>query len=265
MLLVFFRKQHWNIDFFHDMQQSDLLNITDNIHFEALWFCFADLLQNHLDDVKEFWNTHRIRKSKYSVAHGTLNVIFSLSEEYGRVNCLHPIYPNKLCEMRTQLDHITDHGDVNGEGSVDPIWENYFQYVVEQNGLMYPITPLEGKNHFEILCVLMGINWEHIPLLQWLEISYNTILLFWSLIYNLKCKSLKVKDFVWSKCYDKKEVDFKKGQQNSFLLICCNSIQLHFSQSCALFFRFWQSHRTFMNFYELKIYRSKVYAVGAYI
>ena len=149
---LFFRKQHssWWIDFFHDMHQSDILNLTNDIHVEALWFCFADLLQKHLDDVKEFWNTHRIRKSKYSVAHGTPDVMFFLPEEFGRVNCLHPISPDKLREMRTELDQMTD-GDVNGEGSVDPIWEDYFQYVMEQNGLMYPSTPLDAGNLFETL------------------------------------------------------------------------------------------------------------------
>ena len=41
-----FRRQRssWWIDFFNDLHESDILDLTNEIHTEALWFCFADIL-----------------------------------------------------------------------------------------------------------------------------------------------------------------------------------------------------------------------------
>lgn len=50
-----YRKQHsslW-IDFFQDLHESDILDLTSDVNKQALWFCFANLLQTDLDKVKE--------------------------------------------------------------------------------------------------------------------------------------------------------------------------------------------------------------------
>ena len=39
---------------------------------EALWYCFADLLQADLNKVKEYWNSHRIRKSRHGSISGVM-------------------------------------------------------------------------------------------------------------------------------------------------------------------------------------------------
>ena len=45
-----------------------ILDLTSDLQKEAIWFCFADLLQTDLDKVKEYWNSHWIRKSKHATA-----------------------------------------------------------------------------------------------------------------------------------------------------------------------------------------------------
>ena len=41
-----YRKQRssWWIHFCHDLRESDILDLTSDLHKEAIWFCFADLL-----------------------------------------------------------------------------------------------------------------------------------------------------------------------------------------------------------------------------
>ena len=49
-----YRRQRasWWIDFFNDLHESDILDLNSEIHREALWFSFADVLQNDLDKVR---------------------------------------------------------------------------------------------------------------------------------------------------------------------------------------------------------------------
>ena len=61
----FFRKSHskWWINFFKDMVDKRIVDLTSDLEKECLWFCFSYLLQNILDEIKEHWNTHRIHGS----------------------------------------------------------------------------------------------------------------------------------------------------------------------------------------------------------
>lgn len=63
----FFRRGRagWWIDFFKDMAESGVLDIGNTLHMECLWFCFESVLQDELDKVKDHWNSHRIRPSRW--------------------------------------------------------------------------------------------------------------------------------------------------------------------------------------------------------
>jgi hypothetical protein len=80
-----------SIDFFRDPNESDLLNLTNEIHREALWFGFSGLLQADLDKVKDYWNSHRIRKSKHAIISGVPDTMYFLPEEFGHNDCLHTV------------------------------------------------------------------------------------------------------------------------------------------------------------------------------
>ena len=141
-----YRRQRasWWIDFFNDLDESDILDLTSEIHREALWFSFADVLQNDLDKVKDYWNSHRFRKSKHATVSGVPDMMYFLPEEFGKIDCLFPV-SDKLKEMKDKLQEL------GAEDETDPIWEEYFQYVIEINGLSHPMSVLEAGNLFQKL------------------------------------------------------------------------------------------------------------------
>ena len=55
------------MDFFYDLHESDILDLTSDLHKEAIWFCFADLLQTDLDEVKEYWNPDQEVKAYHCI------------------------------------------------------------------------------------------------------------------------------------------------------------------------------------------------------
>jgi len=81
----------WWIDFFTDLHESDILDLTSETHREALWFSFADVLQNDLDKVRDYWNSHGIRKSKHATVSGVPDMMYFLPEEFGKIDCLFPV------------------------------------------------------------------------------------------------------------------------------------------------------------------------------
>ena len=60
----FFNKSNsnWWINFFKDMVEARLTDLTSELEMECLWFCFSEL-PKILDEIREHWNTHRIRGS----------------------------------------------------------------------------------------------------------------------------------------------------------------------------------------------------------
>ena len=103
---------------------------TNEIHKETLWFCFADLLQADLDKVKDYWNTHRIRKSRHGTISGAPDMMYFLPEDFGYSDCIHPVSTEKLAEVESKIEEwrndtiLEDH---------DMIFHEYFQYVMEKN------------------------------------------------------------------------------------------------------------------------------------
>jgi len=76
---------------FNDLHESDILDLISQIHREALWYSFADVLQDDLDKVKDGWNSHCIRKSKHVTVSGVPDMMYFLPEEFGRIDCLCPV------------------------------------------------------------------------------------------------------------------------------------------------------------------------------
>ena len=141
-----FRRQHssWWIDFFNDLQESDILDLTNQIHTDALWFCFANILQDDLDKVKDYWNSHCIRKSKYGTMSGVPDMMYFQPEEFGRSDCLVPVF-ERLREMEHRLQElgVDDHSD--------PIWEECLLYVMERMVLHSPLPFLRQEICFKSL------------------------------------------------------------------------------------------------------------------
>ena len=64
---AFYRRNRsgWWINFFKSLMEQEIFNPGDEIQMACLWFCFAQLLPDDLDKVKEHWNTHLIRGSRH--------------------------------------------------------------------------------------------------------------------------------------------------------------------------------------------------------
>lgn len=57
------RMQFW-IDYFEDMELSNLFDPDNGQHVDILRFCFMNVLRRDLCEVKQLWNNHRIRQSR---------------------------------------------------------------------------------------------------------------------------------------------------------------------------------------------------------
>ena len=124
----------------------DILDLTNDLHKEAIWFCFADLLQNDLDNVKEYWNSHQIRKSKHATSYRVPDMMYFLPEDFGHSDCLVPVFPHKMIQMDWFEEFDGEDDDTN------PVFCEYFQYVMEKkNSLTHPTSILEAGILFEML------------------------------------------------------------------------------------------------------------------
>jgi len=143
-----YRKQRssWWMDFFQYLRESDILDLISDLHKEAIWFCFADLLQTDLDKVKEYWNSHRIRKSKHATVSGVPGMMYLLPEDFGHSDCLVPVSPHKITEMENRFE-----GFDNEDDETNLVFCEYFQYVMGKNCLSHPTSILEAGILFEKL------------------------------------------------------------------------------------------------------------------
>ena len=73
----------WMIEYFKGMVHDDVLRLGDHFQMECAWFVYSGLLQSELDKMTEEWNTHFIRKSRFTKVHGIPDELFYLPEVYG--------------------------------------------------------------------------------------------------------------------------------------------------------------------------------------
>ena len=75
----------WWRSYFTDMESRGLIDLSYELSKECLWFCFSDILQKDLNAVKEHWNTHRIRRSRYNTVPGRPDALFHFPEHHGGI------------------------------------------------------------------------------------------------------------------------------------------------------------------------------------
>jgi len=139
----YWKRSSWWIDLFQDLHESDILDLTSDLHKEAIWFCLADLLQT---DLEEYWNSHRIRKSKHATVSGVPDMMYFLPEDFGHSDCLVPVSPHKITEMENRFEGLDNEDD-----ETNSVFCEYFQYVMEKNSLSHPTSILEAGILFEKL------------------------------------------------------------------------------------------------------------------
>lgn len=120
----------WWISFFKDMDDKGDLNMADPLQKECLWFCFAKVLQIGLDEVKDNWNTHYIRKSRFDTVNGRPDSLYTIPEFHGSVGSL--IVPVQSADLDYAYSHLVEYNDNQTD------YHEYFQYVIDELRLAIP-------------------------------------------------------------------------------------------------------------------------------
>lgn len=139
----FFRqsRSNWWINFFKDMCDSRMIELGNEFHMECLWFCFWRVIQNELDEVRDHWNSHYIRKSRHDTVPGVPDILYYLPENNGAVDCLVPVSGAKIQEVEPQC-HMEEE---------ENLYKEYFEYVMETKGWDYPLNEGDAFNLFQSL------------------------------------------------------------------------------------------------------------------
>ena len=120
----------WWINLFKDLEEQDIFNRASELESECLWFCFAPLLQQDLDEIVDHWNTHLIRKSRHDTISGRPDSLYYLTEHHGGV-------PNLICtvqdtEMQYARSLVVESANENND------YQDYFRYTMSTCGLLRP-------------------------------------------------------------------------------------------------------------------------------
>ena len=79
----------WWINLFKDLIDAGNLHTSNKMHMECIWFCFNKIKQKELDEVREEWNNHYIRKSRHHIASGIPNTLYYLPDSVGTIDYKH--------------------------------------------------------------------------------------------------------------------------------------------------------------------------------
>ena len=125
----FFRRNRSSffINFFKEMVDQGELNTDNEFDLACVRYCFGELLQKELDEVKLTWNVHYIRKSGYETVSGRPNELFYLPELKGVEDQLKPYDPANLEEIDNYVESLEEE---EVEGSYCEFYE-YFDYLME--------------------------------------------------------------------------------------------------------------------------------------
>ena len=109
----------WWINFFKDLIDRGVLDTSNTLHLECLWFCFSPLLKKVLEEIKDSWNCHYVRKSRYYTQAGIPNQLYLLPETVGAEDF------KKEYDSRDLID-IEDSVNVSTENY--STYQEYFSY-----------------------------------------------------------------------------------------------------------------------------------------
>ena len=121
----------WWINFFKDLIDAGNLDTSNKMHMECIWFCFNKIIQKELDEVREEWNNHYIRKSRHHTASGIPNTLYYLPDSVGTIDYKHQYNPEDLEEINLELNPFDDSNE-------SLIYQEYFAYVNEMLGITEP-------------------------------------------------------------------------------------------------------------------------------
>lgn len=140
---------NWWINFFRDLVESRIYDLTSNLHVECAKFCFGKIIQNDLDKIRNTWNNHRIRRSQNTTNQfrpsGIPSLIYTTPNILGNdVND----YKNQVLEI--EIDAVE-------EICCSPLETRFFcsenfytlaSILMSENNFRYPTSPDEALHLF---------------------------------------------------------------------------------------------------------------------
>ena len=90
-----------------------------------------------LENVKDHWNSHYIRKSRHDTVAGVPDILYFLQESVGFVDCVVAVPHNKIRQVQSEceVDHHDDDNDLYNE---------YFMHIIETNDWAFPENEKEA-------------------------------------------------------------------------------------------------------------------------
>ncbi len=150
--LGIFRKSctTWWINFFKDLVAQGILDLSSELDMECLWFCFAELIQKVLNEVKEHWNTHSIRKSRHDTVSGRPDSLFYLPNHSGGNEYMISVPETEISYVR---EHVVELHHSN-------IYQDYFDYALQACSYNKPNDWREALQLYNVLkqCANNGIH-----------------------------------------------------------------------------------------------------------
>ena len=124
------------------MVESGEYNSDDKLEMECDKFCFTGVIKKELNRFKSEWNTHYIRKSEFSQAHGRPDEFYFLENVFYENQKLE-FSDEDYFEMKSYVEeYLEDNGDV---------YANYFDHLCNTLGYQFPMDLNSGKRLFHNL------------------------------------------------------------------------------------------------------------------
>ena len=135
------------MNFFKDMIDEGNLDTSNRMHLECIWLCFSKIIQKELNEIRDEWNNHYIRKSRHHTASGIPNALYFLPESVGTTDYKHPYNLEDLEEVNNEIHSPNDSNE-------SYIYQEYLSYVEGMIGIAEPITRMDAVELYQRLLQL---------------------------------------------------------------------------------------------------------------
>ena len=93
----------WWIEFFQKLREDGEFDTSEELQKQCIYFSFQKVIQNELDDVRNRWNTHYIRRSRHNTEAGIPDEMFFLPESFNTTDYKEEVADEDLFQMKQQL------------------------------------------------------------------------------------------------------------------------------------------------------------------
>ena len=139
----------WWINFFKDLVETEEFCPGNEVQMEALWFCFAGIIQEDLDFVRDHWNSHTIRASSHDTISGKPDELYLLPERKGGEDRLHHVSAQQIEIVAENLLQFEE--DTNW-------YQLYFEYILANMNLERPPNWTDALNLYRELLLIYEEN-----------------------------------------------------------------------------------------------------------